>query len=171
MNRLLFFIAVAVLTSCATPYESVVPISRNGNVAMDTLLMGYWKTVSYGDDTTTHMIKISPIDASRVHIDYVAIEDEPLWKSGWLSYLAHHTVINETTYTNLKILDGDNIEKAAYNFAKYEIVNDSLHVSLLTNKFEEHFVKPKDFRKYVKKNQKAFDDCFEDFLRLERITK
>lgn len=169
MNRLLFFIAIAFLTSCITPYESTVPISRNGNIEMDTLLLGYWKTESYGDDTTIHMIKITAIDPLRVHIDYVSIEDEPLWETGWLSYLAHHTIINETTYTNLKILEGADLDNAAYNIAKYEIKNDSLHIYLLTNDFEEHFVKPKDFRKYIKKNQKEVDSHFDKFLQMTRI--
>lgn len=170
MKKLLLLAVVAVLTSCITPYESDVPLSRKGDTSPDTLLLGYWKTVTYGDDTTVHVIKITPVDEYKVHVDYVAAEDEPIWETGWSSYLAHQTVINEETYTNLKVLDGEGVvTDDCYYVAKYRLENDSLFVYLLTNDFKPHFDKRKDFRKFIKKNQLEVDSLFEEFLRLKKV--
>ena len=162
MNLFNIFLSLILSITLCSCYTSEVPISNSKNSQIDTEVLGEWGTFDK-EGKLDLVIKISALDNYNYVVSGTNFKDVSL-----SNFIAHSSTINNQKYINLRELDSNKEE--SYIFFKYELKNDSLLTyGLDGNQFIKKFKSSKQFKRYIKKNSKVFNEKFKEAYHFIKI--
>lgn len=151
-------IILFIINGCM-PYTSNYPITKKGNIKIDSILIGEWNINS---ELGIYKILIEPINDKKYLGSYYRIYHENNRLTNTNAGFGYISKINDSEYINAQIAFGDSLTKNKYVFFKVNPINkDSIELFYLSSLiFDTTFYSSKEFANFIKTNQDVFELAF-----------
>lgn len=142
------------------PFASEYPITKKGNIKIDSNLAGEWNIKS---ELGIYKILIEPINDKKYIGSYYRLYEENNQLTNTNTGFGYISKINDSEYINVQIAFGDSLTKNKYVFFKLKpISKDSIELFYLSRlKLDTVFNSSKEFVSFIKTKQDSFELAFD----------